>query len=90
LLNVEDLEIQKKVLKNTLPETLEFVEFNVFNHEYASLFDEEVPLPKRKPQIDLYNNSCWMLCNLAMCQNTPGFGNFISRDLYGKIIQISI
>ena len=31
-----------------------------------------------------------MLCNLAMCQNTPGFGNFISRDLYGKIIQISI
>lgn len=49
LLNVEDLEIQKKVLKNTLPETLEFVEFNVFNHDYASLFDEEIPLPKRKP-----------------------------------------
>jgi hypothetical protein len=47
LLNVSDLEIQSTVLKNTLPETLTFIEFNVFDGNYASLFDEELTLEKK-------------------------------------------
>jgi hypothetical protein len=72
LLQATKLETQNKVLKNTLPESLEFVEFNVFNYEYASLFDDEIPLVKRTDQVSLYKTACWMLSNLAMCQESPG------------------
>ena len=43
LLQSEDPDLIAKVLKNTLPETVEYVEFNIFHQDYSVVFDPDTP-----------------------------------------------
>jgi len=54
-----------KLMKATMPETMEYIDHNVFR-DTSKMFDDEVSIESKKEIIEVHKVSLWMLSNFVV------------------------
>lgn len=55
---------EKKLMTALMPEVMDLVDHNIFG-ESKALFNDEIPIKKKKDTIELTKLSLWMLSNFV-------------------------
>ena len=82
---------EEKLMKVTMPETMDYIDHNVFR-DTSKMFDDEVSIESKKEIIEVHTLSLWMLSNFVVNQKLDGYNDklIISKDLFGKVVQIAM